>query len=53
MLFKNPPQFPDLNSPDEITITPKKKIKTLRQKFFFIPPKSDMENTIKFEYKPK
>jgi len=53
MLFKNPPQLPDLNSPDEITITPEKKIKTLRQKFFFTPPKPDIKDTIRFEYKSK
>jgi len=30
IFFKNPPQLPDLNNPDEIIITPEEKIKTLK-----------------------
>jgi len=53
MFSKNSPQLPDLNNFDKITIIFKKKRKTLKQKFFFTPPKPDIKNIIKFEYKLK
>jgi len=53
MLPRNPPQLPDLNSPDGIATTPEEKVETLRQKFFPTPPEPDMEDTIGFEYRPE
>jgi len=51
ILFKNPPQLLNLIGPDKPTINFKKKVKILKQNFFFNLLKLEIKNTINFNYK--